>query len=165
MKAPKFALMALILVVSACGGSNSSGSKDPAKRAVKSVDDLANTVKHFDNECPQIKGTYCTQPSAGEYECVYLELKYNESAEALELTSHYPSVIIDGDVWNRNFNGEQSRAIGWGKDNTVTAYGENEKGHYVYLELKSTNGSEVELYEEYKNEEGTGKDSGLYILD
>ena len=50
MKAPKFALMALILVVSACGGSNSSGSKDPAKRAVKSVDDLANTVKHFDNE-------------------------------------------------------------------------------------------------------------------
>lgn len=165
MKKSNVFLSILILVISACGGSNSSGSKDPAKRAVKNVDDLANTIKHFENECPQINGSYCTQPSAGEYECVYLELKYNELAEALELTSHYPSVIINGDVWNRNINGEESRAIGWCENNTVTAYGENEEGHYVFLELKSSNGSKVKMYEEYKNEEGTGKHSATYSLD
>ncbi|MBI99711.1 MAG: hypothetical protein CME67_00655 [Halobacteriovoraceae bacterium] len=163
MKKSNVFLSILILVISACGGSNSSGSKDPAKRTVKNVDQYAKSVKHFENECPTIKGTYCMS-SGQSSTCVYLELKYDDFDD-LELISHYPTTIIDGEVWNQNINGEESRAIGWCKDNTVTAYGENEKGHYVYLELKSTNGSEVELYEEYKNEEGTGKDSGLYILD
>ena len=40
MKKSNVFLSILILVISACGGSNSSGSKDPAKRAVKNVDEI-----------------------------------------------------------------------------------------------------------------------------